>query len=243
MLEFAINNETIERANSLSLLTFHPSNKEMSVMAKSNIAKPVRICQVPGCDGKHDSHGYCGKHNMQIKRLGKVVPRTNRDRNEIVIKNGIAHMLLYDTEQKIIAETIIDVDVLDDVNKHKWRLSAYGYVFGTIAGKCVYLSRYLMEPIPDGMEIDHINRDTLDNRMSNLRYATKSQNSTNSVYKNTKRFRGVYWVKGKEKWKACIRHKNVNIHIGYFRSEKAAARAYNEKAMELHGEFATLNKV
>jgi hypothetical protein len=55
------------------------------------------------------------------------------------------------------------------------------------------------------------------------------------------RYKGVYWFRGTRKWVASIRRNKKTYHIGYFKNEIDAARAYDERAMELHGEFACLN--
>lgn len=95
---------------------------------------------------------------------------------------------------------------------------------------------------PDGMDIDHANGNGLDNRRSNLRFATRSQNSANSNKKgSTSRFRGVCWDKRRGNWHVAMRCNYRSVNIGNFASEEAAARAYDAKALELFGEFARLN--
>lgn len=96
--------------------------------------------------------------------------------------------------------------------------------------------------IPDGKEIDHANRNRADNRLCNLRLATRSQNRCNSeASEGSSEFRGVSFHKAGGKWSAYIKLNNKKRHLGLFENEKDAALAYNEKAKELHGEFATLN--
>jgi len=97
---------------------------------------------------------------------------------------------------------------------------------------------------PYGKFTDHINHDRLDNRIENLRVATPLQNSWNMLKQNrncTSKYKGVIWVKGKKKWRAKLTFAGRPIFIGYFDDEKEAARAYDEKAKELFGEFAWLN--
>lgn len=66
---------------------------------------------------------------------------------------------------------------------------------------------FLMNP-PKGKEVDHINRNPLDNRRSNLRIATHAQNSYNKFAEKVSAsgFKGVYWVKDKNMWCARITH-------------------------------------
>lgn len=94
--------------------------------------------------------------------------------------------------------------------------------------------------------IDHANRDKLDNRMSNLRNATKAQNQINAGVSraNTSGYKGVSraFKDGREKcWSAKISKNDKSIHIGMFATAEGAARAYDEAAKKYHGKFAYLN--
>lgn len=96
-----------------------------------------------------------------------------------------------------------------------------------------------------GQEVDHINGDSLDNRASNLRVCTRSQNHHNSKgYRRGKsRFKGVQWWQFGRCWRVQICVNGKQKHIGTFKSEIDAARAYNVAAIEHFGEFARLNEV
>lgn len=90
---------------------------------------------------------------------------------------------------------------------------------------------------------DHINRDPLDNRRSNLRLATRSENARNrnAQSNNVSGYKGVGWHKRSRKWRAFITLNRKQRHIGHFDKAEDAARAYDKAARELHGEFARLN--
>jgi len=107
----------------------------------------------------------------------------------------------------------------------------------------VYMHQEIIE-VPEGMVIDHINHDGMDNRRANLRAATYSQNMCNvrkrSGTKHSK-YRGIYWKKKNRKWGAMIGFEGKRIYLGYFRDEIEAAKAYDRAAMKYHGEFASLN--
>ncbi|KXJ56550.1 MAG: hypothetical protein AXW12_00525 [Thalassospira sp. Nap_22] len=92
-------------------------------------------------------------------------------------------------------------------------------------------------------QIDHRNNIRNDNRWTNLRKATKSQNCANSLtYKtNTTGFRGVSWHQRDQVYIAAIGGRVNRRHIGTFRSKEDAARAYDEVAKDIFGDFATLN--
>ena len=91
--------------------------------------------------------------------------------------------------------------------------------------------------------VDHINNNRKDNRISNLRENTSSGNNHNkSKTKNaSSKYFGVYYSKRDDKWLASITLNNKQYHIGLFKYEIQAAKAYNIKATELYGDKANLN--
>ena len=93
---------------------------------------------------------------------------------------------------------------------------------------------------PKGMTIDHINGNRADNKFNNLRMASQKENSRNRRKSDgkTSKYKGVYWYKRHEKWKATIGHEGRCIHLGYFHDEYEAHLAYCKAALELQGEFA-----
>ena len=108
-----------------------------------------------------------------------------------------------------------------------------------------HLQRLIMET-PPRMVTDHINGDTLDNRRSNLRICTNAENSRNCARVTTSRsgYKGVHCAKAnrsKLPWRARIKHNYIEIQLGTFATKEEAARAYDKKAIELFGEFASLN--
>ena len=73
-------------------------------------------------------------------------------------------------------------------------------------------------------EVDHINRNRLDNRKENLRFVTSTQNNINmGVCKiNTSGYKGVNWDKRRQKWRARIKLHRKEIHLGYFETKEEA---------------------
>jgi hypothetical protein len=109
--------------------------------------------------------------------------------------------------------------------------------------RIVSLHREIMNN-PDGLLVDHANGDGLDNRRTNLRLATHSQNQFNkrkTKSKTSSRFIGVYFEKRKNRWMARIHYHGKRIWLGSFKSEFDAAKAYDAAAKKYHGEFARLN--
>jgi len=101
----------------------------------------------------------------------------------------------------------------------------------------------LITEAPKGMHVDHINGNPLDNRKSNLRICTHAENSNNTGPRknNTSGYKGVYWAKRNKRWLAQITHNGKQVYIGHYKDKEEAARAYDAKAKELHGEYAYLN--
>ncbi len=91
--------------------------------------------------------------------------------------------------------------------------------------------------------VDHKDRDTLNDRIENIRAASKSENNRNrTAAKNkTSNYLGVSFYKKYQKWHAQIKINGIVKHICYSVDEKDAAMAYNLKAKQHHGEFANLN--
>lgn len=140
----------------------------------------------------------------------------------------------------------VDSDKYDSLSKYDWRLSNIGYARATVEGHRMFLHRYLTNA-PKGVLVDHINGDTLDNRLCNLRLCTYSENSANTMKKvGLSVYKGVSYdknTKRKKRWMARLEYKGKNITIGRFYTEDEAALAYNEKAFELWGEFCVLNDI
>jgi hypothetical protein len=134
------------------------------------------------------------------------------------------------------AVALIDVSDLPLVEGSSWCLSHYGYATSTRGGRPVYMHKVIL-PVADGLEVDHVNRDRLDNRRSNLRPATRSQQRQNAHRGGSSQFTGVTWHKRAEKWMA---HCNQQ-YLGLFVSEEDAARAHDAAAVVAFGEFARLN--
>ncbi len=106
----------------------------------------------------------------------------------------------------------------------------------------VQMHRQIMRP-PKGLEIDHKNNNGLDNRRSNLRFCTRSQNMANSRGHSKRRssFKGVSFHTQFKKWRAIITQNKKNHHLGFFKSQVQAAKAYDDRAKELFGRFACPN--
>jgi hypothetical protein len=87
--------------------------------------------------------------------------------------------------------------------------------------------------------VDHINGNSLDNRIVNLREATNAENMMNCGAKknNTSGFKGVSWHKVTGRWQAIIRADGKLKHLGIFATPEEAFVAYSDAAKRYHGQF------
>ena len=95
----------------------------------------------------------------------------------------------------------------------------------------------------DGLIVDHINHNTLDNRKTNLRVCDIAENTRNQQkHKNSLNpYKGIKYSKRDKKWIARIQYNKKRIYVGCNKDPIEAAKAYDRKAIELHGEFAYTN--
>jgi len=108
-------------------------------------------------------------------------------------------------------------------------------------GKYVKMHRAIVDA-PGHLFVDHIDHNGLNNRRSNLRLCSIAQNNLNATSrKGSSKYKGVHWKRKSKKWSAAIQLNRKIYHIGLFDNEIAAAKAYDKRAKQLHGEFACLN--
>lgn len=153
-------------------------------------------------------------------------------------------------------QTIVDNKYFDILNKYKWiadynkKRKPYAARRKKIKEKypTTYISmhRYIMYLEGYNLinkEIDHINGDTLDNRVINLRVCTHAQNMKNrpKAKNNKSGYKGVYWFESRKKWIANISYNKKTIYLGCFNNKIDAAKAYNNAALKYYKEFAKLN--
>lgn len=171
---------------------------------------------------KDPVHGYKGSSELTVGRLRELIDY-NPETGSMVWK--------------------ISTSNRNPVNSEVGTLLNTGYRLLTIDGQR-YLAHRIAWFYVHGFwpkEIDHINRDRSDNRMANLRIATRSQNNVNASRRsdNKSGVTGVTWHKGSQKWRATCHINGKQVQVGMFDSIEEAAKAYSEAAEKLHGEFAT----
>lgn len=136
-----------------------------------------------------------------------------------------------------------DKDDYDRIKDYKWHLDSNGYASAVerMTKKAVRMHRLIMN-YPAGMDIDHINHNKLDNRKSNLRVCTRSQNMMNLKMRsyNKTGFRGVCKVK-KNKTNSFYSQITVDgksVYLGYFKTAEEAFKARKEAEKKYYGEYA-----
>ncbi len=121
-----------------------------------------------------------------------------------------------------------------------------GYIRINVDGRLYYAHRLVWiifnGAIPDGMQVDHIDCDPSNNKISNLRLATQSQNNHNQrVYKNsTSGVKGVIWSKREQRWKVTCWLGNVKHNGGTFKCLDEAIAAQEKLRSGLHAGFARM---
>lgn len=94
--------------------------------------------------------------------------------------------------------------------------------------------------LPNG-DVDHINGNSTDDRLCNLREATRTQNMANKrMHKNNKSgVKGVFWCTQRNMWRVNIRKNKKSYYVGHYKDKEEAGKAYISKAVEFYGQFAT----
>ena len=140
---------------------------------------------------------------------------------------------------------IVDPEDYDKLSQFKWTAAKSPntfYAVRSVRGRQIRMHR-LITNAPKGLVVDHINHNGLDNRKQNLRLCTRSENARNQRPQAncSSKYKGVCWHKNQKKWLARVHSNGVTYHLGSFKSQIAAAKAYDKKAKQLFGEYAHLN--
>lgn len=150
---------------------------------------------------------------------------------------------------------LVDDDDFEYLSQFRWYARTQdGVVYAimtkppTVGGKrpTLYMHRMVTDA-PDDKFVDHINHDVFDNRKENLRLVNNQQNCFNRRSTNPLGYKGVFQRKekrySKPRYRSYINVDGKRINLGTYGTPEEAALAYNEKAKEIHGEFAYLNQI
>ena len=138
---------------------------------------------------------------------------------------------------------IIDAKDAEEVGKYNWYARVEKHTVYAARNtprshgprKTIFMQRMLLAA-GDGMTVDHIDRDGLNNRRSNLRVCSWAENQWNSKAQDGTRsgLKGVNWHKARKKWQARIRVNGKRISLGYFDEPESAHAAYAEASKAYH---------
>lgn len=141
---------------------------------------------------------------------------------------------------------LIDSEDIERVSKWLWsalvRKGPYSpYALRRQEGRTIYLHRFIMNA-PEGLDVDHKDGNGLNCKKSNLRLCTHAENQHNyskTSRKTSSQYKGVHL--SSRGWTSRIKNNGKIIHLGHFKSEREAAIAYDQAALEKFGEFSKFN--
>ena len=175
---------------------------------------------------------------------GHILKRTIYDKNTYIDHpdEGYTECITYDKDFHEREHVIIDFDKKEEVSKYKIYVRINGnkrYAVLTYKGRKIFLHRFLLGIYHNDYKlentVDHINGDSLDNRIANLRICSQTDNSKNNRGKHA--VVGVGWLKVNKKWTARIMSNYKGIHLGNFNTYEEAVLARLKKEKEICGEY------
>lgn len=207
---------------------------------------PTKKCKADRCDRDASPFpsrkGYCEKCRRQVERKGYPY-KSKREPNLFIEDGNICRIELYTQKGETSGYAIIDIEDKAKVEKYKWSIVHKNKISYVKSSTLLYLHHLILGNPPEGMMVDHRDRNGLYNVKSNLRFCTSQQNNMNKIKSssNTSGYKGVIWDKRSSKWIARIRNNFKTIQIGVYNDAISAAKAYDKKAKLLFGEFARPN--
>lgn len=195
--------------------------------------KVADYCTLKGCTNKYEAKGFCVKHYKRFKKYGNPNIPSRYDTRVGHIR-GVDVYIPLGASGKDGFALVTQQDKWVEI--YKWHKSNSGYAAARIEGKLIMMHRLLLS-CPEGCEIDHINRDKLDNRRNNLRIVDRTTNSLNTNLRNTNTsgYKGVSWNKSARKYSARFQYRGTDYYLGLFKDPQKAHLAYQAKVTELHG--------
>lgn len=195
------------------------------------------------------------EHYISLQKRNKIENYTSQLRSkrlqhasDMISRNakGDAIIRLCNKDKIVIAEALVDDDLWREINLHKWHLDTSGYVSSNMTDLGpIRLHQFVWrksgKEVPAGHVIDHVLHGEVNRRnckLANLRLNTHSGNSQNKAARN--KFKGVQKKNGNS-WNSKICVNGKVYYLGNFSSEIDAAKAYDTKAKEMHGDCASLN--
>jgi hypothetical protein len=147
--------------------------------------------------------------------------------------DGIASILMHNQAGAVTGKCLVDDEDWQAAERCSWHLESQGYPATNTNGTKLRMHKFLKSDAP--MQ-DHISRDKLDNRRSNLRDTTTGANSQNASKRAnaSSQYWGVGWQSKGRVWFASIKKDKITYWLCSFLNEEGAARAYDDKAVQLY---------
>lgn len=226
----------------------HQMQRHGEILPLNKTRNRLGKCYVCGNPAKvtwsEDGKEYCQKHYMQLYHHGHLLERTIYDRNSYIdhIEEGYTECITYTKNLNESYHVLIDIDKKEELSKYKIYTRSHGnkqYAFISKNGKKLFLHRFIMglekEEYSIHKVVDHINGNSLDNRVCNLRICSHRENAQNC--RTTSRVVGVGWLKYNKKWTARIMINYKGVHLGNFNTYEEAVLARLQKEQEVCGEY------
>lgn len=229
-------------------------------MNADTMQAPVLSCEVCGVTNETKNVTYrkrfdsilCDKHYCQMKCYGRITNPSSRscfDKNEYRIDGDIVYMDLYNRQEEVVCVVRFDRRFLPYIKDRKWRpvWKTCKYYAVTIGSQESGLSHEYMHRIIaqlgglniDGLEVDHIDGDSMNNLLSNLRPATAQEQKLNMKPKSDGKIpvRGVSYNKKENKYTVDFRAKGKRYYSKQFDTPEEAAYARYVYERELIGDY------
>lgn len=158
-----------------------------------------------------DGNLYCNKHHRQMWGDGRIREKTIYDPNKFILHDTYCEIVMYDKKCEESGRTVIDLEDVGKCMKYKWYIRN-GYPTASISpNQKIRINRFILGINDKTIRVDHKDRNTLNNRKSNLRTCTQHQNSLNRV---TRECNGVVWNKSRKKWVAQMTYNYRPVYFG-----------------------------
>ncbi len=169
----------------------------------------------------------CNRHRIQYTRHKRFI-HTHIDGNEFISEEDYHLMSIRDIKGNIIRYVKVDTGDRDLLKKYIW-FGYGGYAAAWIDGKKVLLHHFLIGK-QAGLYVDHKNTNKADNRKSNLRHVSPSENAINRG-----KMGGIYWDKVTKKWGVTLEFKKKRYWLGRHKSLEDAVRVRAAAELEIVG--------
>lgn len=205
-------------------------------------------CSAPRCSRPHFGFGYCEKHLDQIQKNGHLLKVGRDEPNEVFFDGEIARIIIH--RKKKAFETVIDREDYEKVKGYRWNI-AFGYVVSTSKDRSgskvpiFRLHRIIMGLDPGRYpEVDHRDRDRLNNRKDNLRICARANNCWNKGPRKDSKsgINGVTWDRSKGAWRVRIHMNKRVMLLGTFDKLEDAAIVRRNAEIKHYGEFAPIEE-